>query len=108
MFKERLQMLMNENNLTKTQLHKATGIPDTTINGWFRGQTPGADKVIKLAKYFEVSTDYLLGLENDIGVIEINKDLTAFEKEILSIAKNLRNDEQKELIGFAKALAKKL
>ncbi len=62
-FTQRLTELMKENELTQRQLELETGIPNQTISAYLSGKRcPSAIMLGKLAKYFEVSADYLLGL----------------------------------------------
>lgn len=64
-FIERLKELRTEKGLSQAQLAKATGISTGAIGFWETGErVPNAIAVITLAKYFNVSTDYLLGLED--------------------------------------------
>lgn len=62
-FCERLKDLRQEQNLSYRQLGKNTGFSDNSIRRWENGTcTPNIDELITLAKYFNVSTDYMLGL----------------------------------------------
>ena len=64
-FKTRLKELREENNLTQEKLSKETGISQAGIAKWETGdRTPSMECLIILAKYFCVSIDYLVGLEN--------------------------------------------
>ena len=61
-FVERLKELRKEKGLSQAQLATATGLTQTAIAYWETGRrNPTAQAVIILARYFEVSTDYLLG-----------------------------------------------
>lgn len=107
MFIKRFQELLSETNSTKAKVAEKTNIPLQTICNWFdRGSQPTADKIIKIANYFEVSTDYLLGRSNDIGIIEIQSDLSTDQKELLSLYNRMSVQDKNQLIGFAKALVK--
>lgn len=106
MFFKRFQELCREKGVTKYKVSTDLNIGNSTIYGWEKGQQPTADKLIKLADYFEVSTDYLLGRANDIGIIQTNANLSKIENKLLQIFSQLSNDEQFEVIGFALALAK--
>ena len=65
LFKSRLKELREENNLTQEKLSEATGISQAGIAKWETGnRTPSMECLIILAKYFCVSIDYLVGLEN--------------------------------------------
>ena len=64
-FIERLKELRIEKHLSQIQLAKETGLSSSAISFWEAGERqPSAQAVITLAKYFNVSTDYLLGLED--------------------------------------------
>ncbi|MDE5655116.1 MAG: helix-turn-helix domain-containing protein [Clostridia bacterium] len=61
-FIKRLKELRAEKGLTQAQLAKATKISTTAISYWENGERiPNAKAVITLARFFEVTTDYLLG-----------------------------------------------
>ncbi|MBE7068574.1 MAG: helix-turn-helix transcriptional regulator [Clostridiales bacterium] len=65
MFKDILLDLMNERNLNQRQLAQKANIPPTTISGWLNaGRLPDYNALIKLSKFFGVSGDFLLGLED--------------------------------------------
>ena len=64
-FSERLKDLRQEKELSIRQLAKVTGISDVAIGKWEnQKREPSASMVIILAKFFGVTTDYLLGLED--------------------------------------------
>ncbi len=64
-FSERLKELRIEKNLSQRDLAKATNLSQTAIVFWENNKRiPRADAVIILAKFFNVSTDYILGLED--------------------------------------------
>ena len=62
-FKERLKELRIENNLSQMQLAQKTGLSQSAIAKWELGKTdPTASAIITLAKFFNETTDYILGL----------------------------------------------
>lgn len=64
-FAERLKELRQENNLSYAQLAKEIGVSYVAIGRWERSErTPNIEVLVALAKYFKVSTDYLVGLED--------------------------------------------
>ena len=64
-FAERLKELREEKNMSELQLAKVLGVSSTTINRWERGlRAPNLDSLILLARFFDVSIDYLCGLED--------------------------------------------
>ena len=59
----RIKELRNENNLSQQNLAKQIGVSQKAIDFWEKGiNEPKASYIIKLAKFFNVSSDYLLGL----------------------------------------------
>ena len=64
-FAERLKELRKERNMSELQLAKVLGVSSTTINRWERGlRVPNLDSLVLLARFFDVSIDYLCGLED--------------------------------------------
>lgn len=62
----RLKELRNERKLSQRELAKAIGVSPKAVNFWELGvNEPKASYIIALAKFFGVSTDYLLGVTND-------------------------------------------
>ncbi|EGT3815320.1 XRE family transcriptional regulator [Clostridioides difficile] len=88
---EKIDKLLNSKNITKSQLSKESGIPYTTISGFY---VKGTDNVKlstlkKLADYFQCSLDYLVyddvGLNENIvfnGYINMFAKLNREEKEL--------------------------
>lgn len=58
--KERVAELAAAQGLTIAELERKAGISNGTIGKWNR-QKPSIEKLQKVADYFDVSTDYLLG-----------------------------------------------
>ncbi|MDR3293589.1 MAG: helix-turn-helix domain-containing protein [Clostridiales bacterium] len=64
---ERLKELRNERHVGQNALAAALSLSNASISYWENGkQEPGAAALMKLAQFFEVSVDYLLGLEDSI------------------------------------------
>lgn len=64
-FCERLKELRLEKNLSYRQLAKQTGFSDVALGKWEKGiQVPTIQTLITLCKFFNVSADYMLGLED--------------------------------------------
>ena len=67
-FSERLKYLRRSEGLTQKQLAEILKTNHRCVCDWERGRSePDLFTVVKIACYFDVSTDYLLGLENDLG-----------------------------------------
>lgn len=62
-FQERLKELRKEDGITQKTLAQAIGITCDCIGFWKHGRSePSIEFIIALAKYFGVTTDYLLGV----------------------------------------------
>ena len=64
--KSRIKELRCERELSQRARAKAIGVSPKAINFWELGvNEPKASYIISLAKFFGVSTDYLLGVTDD-------------------------------------------
>ena len=72
MIGERLRELRKDRGLTQEQLAKELYINFRTYSGYEREESEASDDVkIKIAQYFNVSLDYLLGLTQEAHPIDI-------------------------------------
>lgn len=64
MFKERFKELRLERKLSQGELAKELGVSQRSISSWETGfREPDFETLSKIAIFFGVSADYLLGLE---------------------------------------------
>ena len=65
LFGKRLKKLREENNETQKDIAEEFKVDKSMICLWEKGKNyPKVEKLIEIAEYYKVSTDYLLGLEN--------------------------------------------
>ncbi len=65
MLNDRLKMLRNEKGVSQKEVAKAIGVTLSAYSNYEQGiREPSYEILIKLCKYFQVSADYLLGLED--------------------------------------------
>jgi len=86
--KNRIRDLREDLDLRQIDVAKATGIDQKTLSNYETGKTnPDSYALIKLADFFQVTVDYLIGYSN--SNIQSNKDvankLSDLEKEINSL-----------------------
>jgi transcriptional regulator with XRE-family HTH domain len=68
-FGQRLKILRKLKNITQDDLAQGMNLSRATIAGYeARGKQPDFEKLIWLAKYFDVTTDYLLGLTDQMNI----------------------------------------
>ena len=61
----RILELRKEKGISQAKLGQAVGVNARAVSYWEAGiNEPKASYIVALAKYFGVSTDYLLGLED--------------------------------------------
>lgn len=64
-FCERLKELRNEKNVGQVELCNSIGVSKGIISLWENGlREPKLSNLISLAKYFQVSLDFLVGLSD--------------------------------------------
>lgn len=62
LFKERLQILLDEQNLNQKELAKMSGVTEVTISRYMNGfRKPRIEIANKIAQVLGTTTDYLLG-----------------------------------------------
>ena len=81
-FSRRLKELREKQQLSMEQLGKDLGVTKSRVNMWENsGTVPRSDVLVNLAKYFNVSTDYLLG-NQDERAINGNSKLSSLQRNL--------------------------
>lgn len=94
---KRIKFLRKTNNITQLELANILNVSRATVNNWERGNSfPGDDIKIKLANYFKVSIDYLLGYSDNTNS-NLNLDVLIHENKILKDKLNKINKISNEL-----------
>lgn len=84
MFIENLEDILKRKHTSTYKMCKDTNIAPSSVSGWKQGKMPSIDKLIEIAKYLNVTSDELLGLN-------ITKEnFSQEEKEIISEYRNAR------------------
>lgn len=104
----RIKQLRLESNLSQRALAAKINADPKTVNFWERGVCePSAGFVVALANVFECTTDYVLGREDDLGNVNVMRELSEDEKEILSLYGKLDKKEKEEAKSFINYLRSK-
>ena len=62
---DRIKELRKEKNFSQSQLARRIGVSQKTVDYWELGTNePKASYIVKLAELFEVSADFLLGIDD--------------------------------------------
>lgn len=101
----KLREARREKGLRQADLAQIVHVSIQTISGYETGYAqPPIDILVKIANALEVSTDYLLGRENDVGLVEIKTELTTDEQELVNLYRKMSFGDKNQLLGFAKGL----
>lgn len=77
---DRIKELRNARSLTQTQLAKKLSVTRASVNAWEMGiSVPTIDKVIDIANFFHVTTDYVLGNDSSKLIDVSNLETEEFE-----------------------------
>lgn len=65
MLNEQIRELRNIRGISQIQLANKLGVTKQSVSNWENDNIlPSIEMLVKIANFFEVSTDYLLGLDN--------------------------------------------
>lgn len=97
-FGDTLRCLIEDNDMTQKQVATKLNIAPTTLGNYVRNlREPDFETLVKLADYFNVSTDFLLN--------RTYKDsISQEENRLLSIYAKLSESEKKRFIEIGKIL----
>lgn len=77
---ERLRKIRDEAHLTQAELAEKLDLASSTISKWETNQQPiGKESITRLANFFHVSTDYLLGVADDTGTLPHKEEACPME-----------------------------
>ena len=104
----RIKELRLEKNLSQNDIAKILGCNQTAVGKYEREQLePNINTLIKLANFFQVSVDYLLGIEDDFIKPEVQTTLSYREQKLLKAFNLLDNDEKDKIIEDCEYFANK-
>ena len=91
MLNERIRQLRIARGINQVELSKALNVTKQTVSNWENDNIqPSIEMLVKFAAFFNVTTDYMLGLDNE-RVINVS-DLSAQQvAHIALLIEDLRN-----------------
>lgn len=81
---DKIRALAKQHDMSLPQLEIELGLGNGTISRW-KTSSPNTDKLLRIAKYFHVSMDYLLERDDEITTTHLSK------KDERDIARRLEN-----------------
>ena len=112
---ERILNLIAERGITAKKLTVEATLNHNAITAWKKGiANPSHDAIVKIAQYFNVSTDYLLGISDNPTPPGVDKDDELWElrqemaeRSEMKTLFDLSKDATKEDIEFVNDMLKK-
>ena len=69
MLNDNIKQLRQSNNMTQTELAEKLGVSKQCVSNWENDYIqPSIEMLVKIAKFFKVSTDQLLDIDNKITI----------------------------------------
>ena len=104
-FTENLKQLLMQKGMTQKQLSEKTGIPASSIASWFGKQRsyPSLEYASLIANALDCSIDYLVGREQEDGLIVIDNSsntISDIEQHILDVFRALTNRNKIKVVGY--------
>ena len=109
---KKIRELRLEHNLLQRELAKEIHIAPNTLSQFETGQANPSYEVLSLiADFFQCSTDYLLGREDDFGNVVVQTEkpapLPQDEQEMLQIYQSLSPAHRSQVLEYARYFAEK-
>ncbi|MDR2530840.1 MAG: helix-turn-helix domain-containing protein [Oscillospiraceae bacterium] len=82
MFLQTLTQLLDEKGITKSDFARQSGIPYTTLDGWYKKSFDGIrlETLLRIARFFDVSVDFLLNGASDQLTLEESRMIGKYRK----------------------------
>ena len=101
LFSKRIKELRENKGLSMDQLASEFGVTKSRVNMWENnGTIPRGEVLIQLARFFHVTTDYLLGNDDTSEVSKTNTKLNSLHRNL----GKLNERELKQAEGMLKAV----
>ncbi len=93
----KLKMLRKQAGMTQQQVADRIGVTKSVISFYeLKERCPSPDVLVKYAKIFHVTTDYLLGIEREqvVDVSGLGEDEIAAVKAVINAFKKIKKTEE--------------
>lgn len=107
---QNLRTVRKDLGYSQTKVAEFLNISQQSYSDYENGKTfPDPDTLIKIADFFHVSIDYLLGRADDLGTIAISPspalELTAEERELVDTFRRMTKETQAITLDTVHSLA---
>lgn len=96
---DKILELIEKNNIEQQQFTSAIGIRKQSVSEWKNGTTKTYMKHIdKIANYFNVSTDYLLGKSDSPQTLD--EQLSGIDFALYGEVKEMTDEEKQDILDY--------
>ena len=100
----RIKELREEKHITQVRVSIELEVSQETISAYEKGKYfPSAKSLMKLAKIFNTSIDYILGI-SDIRNPQLPARLNYYESRLILLAKEMDDVGREKLLSYAEGL----
>lgn len=105
---KRIRALRERNNVSQTDLAAILNVANSTLSQYETGQRVPSDEIkVKIAKYFSVSVDYLLGNTDTPNVVDSDGKQYVIDDEAMEYLEEIhKRPEMKILFSVSKKASK--
>jgi transcriptional regulator with XRE-family HTH domain len=104
-----IRSLREKRGLAQKFVAEKIGVKNNTLSGYEAGRRlPDADILQKLADFFEVSTDFLLGRTDDLAPIQQEQDEKPINVAFLGGRKEILTEDEAEAVEAALEIHRRL
>lgn len=101
----RLKELRKQKKISQLELAQIIGVSRSTVAMWeTNNNEPDNETLIKLAKFFDVSVDYLLGRTDSTGTATNDINLDELEFALYGEMRELDDEDKEELLRNARRM----
>ena len=102
MFWEKFSELCKNANVSASQVVKELSLSSSSVTSWKKGKVPHHGTLLKIAEYFGVSVDYLLGKDG-----EAPPPVDPVDAEIAELWGKLTEEQQADVVQYIEFLRAK-
>lgn len=106
-FLERTYKLLDEKGISRNKMLTDLCISKNSFVDWTkRGTVPNGDTLIKIARYLDISVDYLLGASEIRQSFKDDTQSSNVRNRIFDLVLQLNEDNYEKVLSYIKALLK--
>ena len=102
-FSNRFRQLKDESELSSKELAQKLGIAPSTLSYYLKDREPNYDMLIKIADYFDVTIDWLVGNDTEQNITLLKIELINLQLENKNLLDKI-NEMKRKLINLVEIL----